>query len=56
MEVLQYHDTNSRTNQEVIEWIRQKISGIERKKYEYDQIIDTLNWLLKYRMALEDEQ
>lgn len=54
-EVLQDHDTNTRTNQQVIEWINQKISEIERKKDEYDQILETLNWMLEYRLALKND-
>lgn len=54
-EILQDHDTNTYTNQQVIEWIRQKISEMERKKEEYDQILETLNWMLEYRMALTND-
>ena len=54
-EILQDHDANASTNQQVIEWINQKISEIEHKKVEYDQIIDTLNRMLEYRMALKNE-
>jgi DNA-binding transcriptional MerR regulator len=51
-EVLQDHDANRRTDLEIIEWILQKISEIERKKDEYDQMLGTLNWMLEYRTAL----
>ncbi|HLV98078.1 MAG TPA: MerR family transcriptional regulator [Ktedonobacterales bacterium] len=51
-DVLQAQDTHSRTEQQVIEWIRQKIEEIERKKAEYDQMLETLHWMLEYRMAL----
>lgn len=55
--VLQDHDTNERTNQEVIEWILQKINEIERKKDEYDHMLVTLNWMLTYRkLLIEDPQ
>jgi MerR family transcriptional regulator, copper efflux regulator len=54
-EILQDHDTNTRTNLQVIEWIRQKMSEIERKKDEFDQILGTLNWMLEYRMALMND-
>lgn len=54
-EILQDRDTNTLSNQQVIEWIRHKISEIERKKDEYDQILDTLNWMLEYRMALKND-
>lgn len=53
-EVLQDHDTNTRTNQQVIEWISQKINEIERKKDEYDQMLVTLNFMLEYRKTLDE--
>ncbi|NQX71855.1 MerR family transcriptional regulator [Paenibacillus alba] len=53
--ILQDHDTNERTNQEVIEWILQKINEIERKKDEYDHMLITLNWMLTYRKLLNDD-
>jgi len=53
--VLKDHDANTFTNQQVIDWIFQKIDEIERKKDEYDQILDTLNRMLKYRRALKNE-
>ena len=54
-EILQDHDTNALTNQQVIDWIGHKIKEIERKKDEYDQILDTLNWMLEYRLALQND-
>lgn len=51
-EVLQDHDTNARTNQQIIDWIRGKKDEIERKKEEYDQMLKTLNAMLEYRMML----
>jgi DNA-binding transcriptional MerR regulator len=54
-EILQDHDENTRTNQQRIEWICQKISEIERKRDEYEQILATLNWMLEYRMGLEND-
>ncbi|MBY0010966.1 MerR family transcriptional regulator [Paenibacillus typhae] len=51
-EVLQDHDTNGRTNQQIIEWIRGKKAEIERKKEDYDQMLVTLNWMLEYRTLL----
>ncbi|QSO45635.1 MerR family transcriptional regulator [Alicyclobacillus mengziensis] len=54
-EILTDHDTNMRTNFEVIEWIQQKISEIERKKDELNQMLGTLNWMLDYRMALMND-
>jgi MerR family copper efflux transcriptional regulator len=53
--ILQDHDTNERTNQEVIEWILQKINEIERKKEEYDHMLVTLNWMLTYRKLLNED-
>jgi MerR family copper efflux transcriptional regulator len=54
-EILQDHDTNSRTNLQVIEWILQKMNEVERKKDELDQILGTLNLMLDYRMALMND-
>ncbi|MFC5451234.1 MerR family transcriptional regulator [Paenibacillus aestuarii] len=54
-EILQDHDTNTRTNQQVIEWIRQKISEIEQKKYQFDQMLDTLHFMLEYRITLDHD-
>ncbi|WAH36022.1 MerR family transcriptional regulator [Alicyclobacillus dauci] len=54
-EILQEHDANTRTHLQVIEWIRQKMSEIERKKDELDHILGTLNWMLEYRMALMND-
>ena len=51
-ELLKDHDTNIPTNLEVIEWIRQKMNEVERKKDELDQILATLNWMLEYRITL----
>ncbi|ACT00143.1 MerR family transcriptional regulator [Paenibacillus sp. JDR-2] len=53
--ILQDYDTNARTNQEVIEWILQKINEIERKKDEYDHMLVTLNWMLTYRKLLTED-
>lgn len=54
-EVFKDHDENMITNQQVIDWICQKISEIQRKKDEYDQMLVTLNRMLEYRMALKNE-
>ncbi len=54
-EILRDHDAQTRTNLQVIEWIRQKIREIERKKDEYDLMLGTLHWMLEYRMALMDD-
>lgn len=52
-DVLQDRDTQTRTNQEVIDWIRHKMLEIERRKVELDRMLDTLQWMLEYRLALE---
>ena len=54
-EILQEQDTNAISNQQVMDWIRHKISEIEHKKEEYDQILNMLNRMLEYRIALEDD-
>jgi MerR family transcriptional regulator, copper efflux regulator len=54
-EIFQERDTHSPTNLEAIEWIRQKICDIKRKKDEYDQIIGNLNWMLEYKLALVND-
>lgn len=53
-EVLQDHDTNARTNLQIIDWIRGKKKEIESKKEEYDQMLHTLNKMLEYRTLLID--
>ncbi|MEC3656177.1 MerR family transcriptional regulator [Bacillus siamensis] len=54
-EILQDRDSNTRTNQQVIEWIRQKIIEIERKKDEMEQMLGTLNMMLKYRITMMND-
>jgi len=54
-EVLQDHDTQRSTREQIIEWIRNKMSEIERKKEEYDHMLETLNKMLEYRMALTND-
>ncbi|WEG14583.1 MerR family transcriptional regulator [Pullulanibacillus sp. KACC 23026] len=54
-EIFQERDAHSSTSLEAIEWIRQKIREIERKKNEYDQIIGKLNWMLEYKLALVND-
>lgn len=54
-EILQDIDTNTRTHQQSIEWIRQKISEIEHKKEELDQMLETLNRMVEYRIALMND-
>ncbi len=51
-EALQDHDTNGRTNLQIIDWIIGKKKEIERKKQEYDRMLDTLNWMQEYRTLL----
>lgn len=51
-DILQDRDTHTRTNQEVIEWICQKIEEIEWKKHEMDQMLDTLHRMVEFRQAL----
>jgi len=51
-DILQDRDTHTRTNQEVIEWICQKIAELEWKKHEMDQMLDTLRRMVEYRRAL----
>ena len=54
-EFFKNHDANTLTNQQAIDWICQKISEIERKKDEYDQMLVTLNRMLEYKMTLKNE-
>lgn len=54
-EILQDHDVNKYTDLQRMEWIRQKIREVERKKDELDQILDTLNGMLEYRRALMND-
>jgi MerR family transcriptional regulator, copper efflux regulator len=54
-EILQAKDDRTVSNQQVIEWIRHKITEIEQKRDEYDQILDTLHWMLDYRIALDSD-
>ncbi|QSF47661.1 MerR family transcriptional regulator [Paenibacillus tianjinensis] len=51
-EALEDHDTNARSNMQIIEWIHAKKQEIEHKKEEYDQMLVTLNWMLEYRTLL----
>lgn len=55
-EILKDYDLNTRTNQQVAEWIRNKIKEVEHKRDEFDQILDTLNRMLEYRMSLIKDQ
>lgn len=51
-EALQECDTNMSTNLQIIDWIRGKKKEIESKKEEYDQMLNTLNWMLECRTLL----
>jgi len=51
-DILQDRDTHTRTNQEVIEWICQKIEELEWKKHEIDQTLVTLHRMVEIRRAL----
>jgi MerR family copper efflux transcriptional regulator len=51
-EILQGRDTQKHTDQEVIDWICQKMREIEQRKDELDQVLGTLQWMLEYRTAL----
>nr|WP_202113228.1 MerR family DNA-binding protein [Paenibacillus sp. MMS18-CY102] len=54
-DVLQDHDANTRTNQQIMEWIIGKMIEIERKKDGYDQMLETLRFMLEYRKTLETD-
>ena len=54
-EIFQDSDINTKTHQQVIEWIEQKKNEIERKKAEYDQILETLDWMIEYRKVLMND-
>lgn len=51
-EIFQDTDTNTKTHTQIIEWIEQKKKEIEQKKAEYDQILETLDWMIAYRKVL----
>jgi DNA-binding transcriptional MerR regulator len=51
-DILQDRDTQTRTDQEVIDWICQKMREIDERKDELDQTLATLKWMLEYRTAL----
>lgn len=52
--ILKDKDTNTLTNKEIMDWICQKISEVEHKKQECEQILVTLNSMLEYRKTLEN--
>lgn len=54
-EILEDKDKNTRSNQQVIEWISQKITEIDRMRNEYDQMLVTLNIMLEYRKTLDND-
>lgn len=54
-QILQDHDTQAPSNQEIIAWIDAKIADIERRKQEYDQILATLKAMREYRQLLSTD-
>ncbi|MFF2876194.1 MerR family transcriptional regulator [Gottfriedia sp. NPDC057991] len=54
-DILEDKDKNTRSNQQVIEWISQKLTEIERMRNEYDQMLVTLNIMLEYRKTLDND-
>lgn len=54
-DILRDHDTNAHSNEEVIDWICQKMRTIERRKDELDQMLGTLRWMLEYKLALVND-
>lgn len=54
-EIFQDTDTNTKTHTQIIEWIEQKKKEIEQKKAEYDQILETLDWMIAYRKVLMND-
>ena len=55
-EILRDKDTQTRTNAEIIDWIRQKMADVERQRAELDQVLATLNVMLDYRLSLDSPQ
>lgn len=53
--VLKDQDAHTRTDDEIITWIRQKMREIEDRKGGLDQMLGTLNWMLEYRIALRND-
>lgn len=51
-DVLYSVDNNMRTNQEIIIWIKNKITEVENKQNEYNQMLKTLNSMLRHRTNL----
>ena len=51
-QVLQDRDTQTRTNQDVMDWICHKMQEVERRKAELDQMLGTLHRMLDYRRAV----
>lgn len=50
--ILQDYDANIQSNEQIMEWMRGKKQEIERKKAEYDHMIEILDWMLEYRRLL----
>jgi MerR family transcriptional regulator, copper efflux regulator len=53
--VLQDHDTQARTNREVMDWICHKIREVEGRKDELEQMLATLHRMLDYRRTLMND-
>ena len=54
-ETMNEQDLHALDDLRVIERIRKKIGEIERKRYECEQILETLGWMLEYRIALTND-
>ena len=54
-DILRNDDDKSIPNRQAIDWIRHKIREIEHKRDEYDRVLETLNWMLEYKIALDSD-
>jgi MerR family transcriptional regulator, copper efflux regulator len=54
-DILQDHDTQARTNREVMDWIVHKMQEIEGRKDELDQMLATLHRMLDHRRTLMND-
>ena len=52
-DVLYSVDNNVRSNNEIIDWIRSKITEVENKQKEYKLMLKTLNTMLEHRTSLQ---
>ena len=55
-DVLQDQDAHTRSDLQVIEWIRQKMREIEHRKDECDQMLATLHRMLDHKRAVLQRQ